>query len=72
VIAVWSQYSGTSYDIYANRYAADAGWGTASLIETDDDPAFDPVITIDPDGNAIAVWQRVGATDSSVWANRFE
>ena len=39
-IAVWQQYDGTRFNIWANRYTASGNWGTAQLIETDDADCF--------------------------------
>ncbi len=72
-LAVWQQYDGTNYSIWANRYSAATGaWGTAALIESDDvGAARDPQIAIDGSGNAIAVWQQFDGTNYSIWANRY-
>ena len=65
--AVWKQSDGTSNNIYANRYVAGQGWGTAALIETGNSGADFPKVETDGNGNAIAVWRQRG----SVWSNRF-
>jgi hypothetical protein len=64
-IAVWRQGS----NIWANRYTAGSGWGTAELMDTDSGTAEDPQIAMDSDGNAIAVWHQ---GPFAIWANRFE
>jgi Bacterial Ig-like domain len=49
-------------------------WGTAALIETGTGQVFDPQISVDANGNAIAVWRQTdsGASSiSSVLANRY-
>jgi len=71
-IAVWVQYDGTRYNIWANRYTLGTGWGTAELIETDNAGyASDPQIAIDANGNAIAVWRQYDGTRYNIWANRW-
>ena len=71
-IAVWYQTDGTRYNIWANRYTAGTGWGTAGLIETDNaGNAAYPRIAIDPNGNAIAVWNQYDGTRWNIWANRY-
>jgi len=68
-VAVWSQSDGTLISIWANRYDADAGWGSATLIETDDTGnASEPDLAMDASGHAIAVWQSHGPR---IWANRY-
>jgi len=78
-IAVWSQQdTGENVSrahIYARRYVAGSGWENLNIAATrlDDNlsaeagDSFDPQITIDPSGNAIAVWRQ---TDNSEGTNR--
>lgn len=41
-------------------------WGTAALIETDDaGSAYSPQIAFDASGNALAVWQLLGAISAT-------
>ena len=72
-IAVWQQSDGVSIDIYANRYTAAAGWGTAQRIETNNTGvAQNAQVALDSSGNAIAVWQqRNDAGRDDIWANRY-
>ena len=71
-IAVWFQSDGTRYNIWANRYVAGTGWGTAELIESDNaGNAFYPQIALDPNGNAISVWFQSDGTRTNIWANRY-
>ncbi len=69
-VAMWSQWDGTRYAPWANRFVPGVGWGMAELLETGDpDDAFNPQVAVDPEGNAIAVWSQ--GDGSSIWANRF-
>ncbi len=71
-IAVWYQSDGTRDNIWSNRYVVGAGWGTAEIIETDNaGNAYNPRIAVDPNGNAIAVWQQSDGTRNNIWANRY-
>ncbi|MGC2166119.1 MAG: hypothetical protein WA632_08920, partial [Gallionella sp.] len=70
-LAVWQQYDGTRNNIWANRYTAGAGWGTAELIETDTGDAGEPQIAIDAGGNALAVWEQNDGTHYNILANRY-
>jgi Bacterial Ig-like domain len=71
-LAVWQQTDGTRYNILANRYVMGTGWGTATLIETDNaGDATSPQIAIDANGNALAVWQQSDGTHTNIWANRY-
>lgn len=72
-LAVWTQGDGTRYNIWANRYTAGSGWGTAQLIETDNaSDAGNPQIAIDTAGNALAVWEQFDGTRYNIWANRYQ
>ena len=71
-IAVWHQSDGTRDNVWANRYLAGQGWGTATLIETDNTgPAQFPRVGMDAAGNAIAVWLQSNGTRNRVMASRF-
>ncbi len=70
-MAVWLQDDGTNDSIYANRYVADTGWGTAELIETAAGIAGSPKIAMDPSGNAITVWHQHDGVTNSIYANRY-
>jgi hypothetical protein len=72
-LAVWQQWDGTQYSIWANRFAVGTGsWGTAELVETDNfGPASHPQVAFDNYGNAVAVWQQNTVTGINIWANRY-
>jgi len=74
-IAVWMQGDGSWDSIWANRYVAGTGWGTAELIETSstslDYGAMLPQVAMDASGNALAVWSQYEGTNDSIWSNRY-
>ncbi|MBU1599827.1 hypothetical protein KKG61_06970 [bacterium] len=70
-LAVWQQHDGALYNIWANRYVQGAGWGSATLIETDTGNAYEPQVALDTAGNGLAVWQQYANGTSSIWANRY-
>ena len=74
-LAVWQQFDGTRYNIWANRFDG-SSWGSATLIETDNaGNAETPQIAIGNNGNALAVWEQYDGTRNNIWniwANRFE
>jgi hypothetical protein len=71
VIAVWEQYDGTANSIYANRYVIGVGWGAAAAIETGTGPARTAQVSMEANGNAIAVWSQYDGTSWSIYANRY-
>ncbi len=71
-IVVWGQAEDTYHSIWANRYTAGTGWGTAELIETDNTGvALNPQIAVDADGNAVAIWAQFDGTRYNIWSNRY-
>ncbi|MBI5739468.1 MAG: hypothetical protein HZA16_02005 [Nitrospirae bacterium] len=70
--AVWYQYDGTRFNIWAGRYTAGTGWGAAVLIETDNaGNAYYPQVAMDARGNATAVWQQSSGARTDIWANSY-
>ena len=70
---MWQQQDdATRADIWGNRYVVGSGWVGAELIETDNvGNAGLPRITIDTNGNAMAVWQQFDGSRINIWANRY-
>lgn len=72
-IVVWQQGDGSRTNIWSNRYTPSAGWGTSTLIETNNDgDAQDPRLAVDPSGDAVVVWRQTNAGGStSIWSNHY-
>ncbi|MBN2318307.1 MAG: hypothetical protein JXR49_04485 [Acidobacteria bacterium] len=71
-IAVWMQFDGFRYNIWANHFDGTA-WGMAELIETVDyGNAYSPQIAMGDDGNAIAVWTQYDGFRYNIWVNHFD
>ncbi|MFQ5919951.1 MAG: winged helix-turn-helix domain-containing protein, partial [Thermoplasmata archaeon] len=77
-IAIWTQDDGARTSVWANRFVTGVGWSAPTLIENDDTgDAGEPMLAIDPSGNAWAVWYQIvrdphgGPALHSIWANRF-
>lgn len=71
-MAVWFQTDSPHLNIGANRYTPGSGWGTPELIEADNaGDASHPVIAMDADGNALAVWRRSVDSRFSIRTNRY-
>jgi hypothetical protein len=74
-VAVWEQWdSGAPGLVWANRFMAGTGWGTAVAIESFAGDGYIPQVAIDACGRATAVWSQLSDTGSAddVGANRFE
>jgi len=73
-VAVWDQPVGGRRLIWANRFTAGAGWGTAAPIESHTGgDAGGARVSLSSNGDAFAVWhQRSDALNTlSIWALRF-
>ena len=76
--AAWAQNDGANNAIWANRYIAGVGWGTAGRLATGSGGiAVSPVVTEDVQGHITLVWTGDsdadgGAGVTNVWAMRFE
>jgi hypothetical protein len=71
-MAIWRQRDGTRYDLWANRYVAGSGWGTAELIENSDAGDVDALsLAVDANSNGMAVWNQNDGTIGRIFANRY-
>jgi len=72
--AVWRQYDGLNWNVFANRYEIGKGWMGAELIEDNDVTCEGIRIAVDGLGNAIAIWYQLNQTTwlYNIWANRYE
>ena len=71
-VAIWQQSNGSRYEIWANRYVAGVGWGVAERIDTENlGHANLPQLSMDGQGNVIAVWYQHDGTRNNIWANRY-
>lgn len=73
-IAVWRQFDGSQFNIWANRYTGSTtSWGTPTLLESDDTGNADaPRIAMDANGNAMAIWSQKVFNWNSILSNRFD
>ncbi|GLH68089.1 hypothetical protein [Geothrix edaphica] len=71
-LAVWQQHDGMRFNLWSNRYTVGAGWGVATLIETDNiSDASDPQIAVNASGNGLAVWAQHDGAHRNIVANRY-
>jgi hypothetical protein len=71
-IAVWQQSDGMFFHIWTNRYSVDMGWGNAEMIDNNRVGSADsPQLAVNPNGNAVALWQSFDGTHGSIWANYY-
>jgi hypothetical protein len=71
-MAVWARWASTRSAIAAARYTPTGGWSNATRI--DDDQVGNPnapQVAMDPNGNAIAIWNGDDGERGNAFANRF-
>jgi hypothetical protein len=67
-LAVWSQPDDAGFSqLWANHFTPNMGWGVAERISGEDGRVGAARVALDPEGNALAVWNQMG----SIWANQF-
>ena len=71
-MAVWSQFEGSYYNLYAAKYwSSNNTWGTAKLLESLSGAVDSPQIAMDDDGDAMAVWQQYDGSVNSIYAAKY-
>jgi hypothetical protein len=70
--AVWREGKYPTVGVAAATRPATGGWGAPVAISTPGAANERPALAVDPDGDAIAVWERLGATDSLIQAATFD
>ncbi len=70
-IAVWTQFDGFRYSVYANEYDAVAGWSGRHIIEEFLGQAELPYSATGGDGTTIAVWLQHDGLMQRACANTF-
>jgi len=71
-LVAWTQKVGAQYQILSRKYVPGTGWAPSLRLDTPNTgDALDPVIRIDKNGNAIAVWSQSDGTGTKLYANRY-
>ena len=66
-VAVWERFNGTNFIVQgAVRPAASGVWQTPLDLSVAGQSAELPKVALDPQGNAVAVWQRFNGTDEII------
>lgn len=69
-LAVWGQFDGSRYRLWARHYDAASGWEPAQAVENGD--GIDaPQIEMDANGNGVAIWTNYASAQDEIWVNRF-
>ena len=57
--------------VWAARYTGGA-WGARESLQASSNEANAPAVSIDPCGNAVAIWSEFESGRTRIWANRYE
>ena len=68
-IAVFQRYDGTNQIIQAAVRPAGGGWQAATNLSAAGRDAFQPAVSVNPQGAAVAVWQRSNGTNLMIQAS---
>lgn len=74
VMAVWKQFDGEKYSVWANRYDLVAGtWGIAEVIENNNlNHANYPVVAVNSAGDAFVSWYMYEGSSYRIYGNRYD
>jgi PKD domain len=67
-VAVWRRFNGSSLVIQAASRSADGTWEPAVELSASGEDAEEPAVSVDPAGDAVAVWTRSDGSDDIVQA----
>lgn len=72
-VAVWKKLDGGGDHIWSSWYSAGSAWGAAAAIDGDAiGAANSPRVSMNPSGDAVAVWTVFGGSGAGIWSNRWE
>lgn len=70
-LAVWEQYDGVRFNLWASYFVDGSGWSMPEPIESQPGSASGVRVAVDGDSSAIAVWSQSDGTRDNIWAARF-
>jgi hypothetical protein len=71
-IATWSQFDGSSNNIWYNRYEKGSDWNGALLIDNNNSSySSNPRVVFDRQGNGLGVWEKHDGTGTNIWASYY-
>ncbi len=72
ILAVWAQSDGSKNNVYSNYFNQNTGWGTATLVESNDtEDTFLPNVKMNSAGIAFSLWRQHDAMNSNMWINKY-
>ncbi len=71
-VVVWIGLERGAKNLYANVYAPSSGWQEPQRLEQGAGPVFSAQLAMDPNGEAIVVWDQMTQTGRQVFARRYD
>jgi len=72
VIAIWTEDTGSGFDVWSNRMNSSGNWENPKLVfKQPDSIAFHPQIEIDEAGDAIAIWHVFNGVNFNLWSSTY-
>ncbi len=72
VTVLWTQYTGSGYDLYANRNVAESWDVTPTLLDSENlGDVATPQLLLNAAGNAFALWTQSDGTHLNLWGARY-
>ena len=68
-IAVWDETDGTSSEIHAAKQLSEGSWIATEQLSTTGMFAYLPIVSVDPIGNAVAIWLQSNGSDYVVYGS---
>jgi hypothetical protein len=68
--ATWLMSSGSVFDVYVCIYDRMTGWGTAQVVDTDENTTMSPDVGVDVDGNVVVLWAQQDGSRYNIWSRR--
>jgi hypothetical protein len=68
-VAVWYQFDGKFYRIWAKHYTVDAGWCATQRLIDNWGNAFSPQVCMQADGKVLAAWYQDDGQHNGIWAS---
>jgi hypothetical protein len=69
-LVVWRRYDGADYRIQARRRSASGTWSGVRTLSAAGQSALEPRVAVDPNGNALVVWDRYDGANTQIQVRR--
>jgi hypothetical protein len=69
-VVVWARYDGANFRIEVERRTSSGGLSLVRSLSAAGQDAFHPQLAMDPDGNAVVVWERADGMNDRIQARR--